>query len=127
MFPLYLVYLLFVAVSESPIYLISYFPFGFWMVAKSLKSIFYLDSMSRKFIPHFYTVKLACTELNMCIFFLILNVNIDCGYSIEPPCITARGVAVVICIDSMCFEHTKCFSTEKYHILQLKNYSILHL
>ena len=33
--------------------------------------------------PHFYIVKLGFTEVYM--FFLFLLLNIDCGYSLEPP------------------------------------------
>ena len=33
--------------------------------------------------PHFYTVKLGFTGVY--IIFLILQKNIDCGYSLEPP------------------------------------------
>ena len=33
--------------------------------------------------PHFYIVKLGFTEIY--IFFLISALNIDCGYSLEPP------------------------------------------
>ena len=35
------------------------------------------------FKPHFYTVKLGFTGVN--IFFLISAQYIDCGYSLEPP------------------------------------------
>ena len=34
--------------------------------------------------PHFYTVKLGFTGVY--IIFLISAQNIDCGYSLEPPC-----------------------------------------
>ena len=34
--------------------------------------------------PHFYTVKLGFTGVY--IIFLIYAQNIDCGYSLEPPC-----------------------------------------
>ena len=33
--------------------------------------------------PHFYIVKLGFT--GVCLFFLFLLQNIDCGYSLEPP------------------------------------------
>ena len=33
--------------------------------------------------PHFYIVKLGCTGVYN--FFLFLLLNIDCGYSLEPP------------------------------------------
>ena len=33
--------------------------------------------------PHFHTVKLEFT--GVCIIFLFLLKNIDCGYSLEPP------------------------------------------
>ena len=35
-------------------------------------------------IPHFYIVKLGFK--GVCIFFLVLIQNIDCGYSLEPSC-----------------------------------------
>ena len=35
--------------------------------------------------PHFYIVKLWCIGVNI-IFFLFLLKNIDCRYSLEPPC-----------------------------------------
>ena len=35
------------------------------------------------FKPHFYIVKLGCTEVTL--FFLFLLKNIDCGYSLESP------------------------------------------
>ena len=34
--------------------------------------------------PHFYIVKLGFAEVYL--FYLFLLQNIDCGYSIEPPC-----------------------------------------
>ena len=41
--------------------------------------LYYFDPLK----PHFYTVKLGFTGVNL--IFLISAQNIDCGYSLEPP------------------------------------------
>ena len=50
--------------------------FGFFITKTCLYSF---DPLK----PHFYIVKLGFT--GVCIIFLILLENIDCGYSLEPP------------------------------------------
>ena len=57
--------------------------------------------------PHLYIVKLGFTGVY--IIFLLLLLNIDCGYSLEPP----RGGGSNVYQQSM-IEYQK-FSSENYH------------
>ena len=49
--------------------------------------------------PHFYIEKLGFAGVYL--FFLFLLQNIDCGYSLEPPCLAE---AVLTCTHNLCFE-----------------------
>ena len=50
------------------------------VITKTCLHVYNFDTL----IPHFYIVKLGFTGVY--IIFLILLKNIDCGYSLEPPC-----------------------------------------
>ena len=63
--------------------------------------------------PHFYIVKLGFAGVYL--FFLFLLLNIDCGYSLEPP---RRGGSNVY-LQSM-------FSAENFHFLSSNNLCLLH-
>ena len=64
--------------------------------------------------PHFYIVKLGFT--GVCIIFLFLLKNIDCGYSLEPP---RRGGSNEY--HSLCFEQ----KYEKYQNFLSENFQFL--
>ena len=53
--------------------------------------------------PHFHIIKLGFTGVN--VIFIISAQNIDCGYSLEPPCQGGSNEYHNLCCEQKCEKH----------------------
>ena len=74
--------------------------------------------------PHFYIAKLGYAEVY--IFFLFLPQNIDCGYSLEPPCRGSSNVYPQAMFLAKIRKNIFFYSAENFQFLNLKSLFLLH-